>query len=64
MKPVFDQFNLKSMIDILAGKMYSDLGLISCTSTIDLTPKAGGETIHAMPDSKALTLYERQPNDS
>jgi len=29
-----------------------------------MTPKAGGETIHAMPDAKALTLYERQPDGS
>ena len=64
MKPVFDQFNLKSTIDILEGKVFGDLGLIRCTSTLDLTPKAGGETIHAMPDGKALTLYERQSDDS
>jgi ketosteroid isomerase-like protein len=64
MKPVFDLFNLKSTIDILAGKAYGDLGLIRCTGTLELTPKAGGGTIHAMPDGKALTLYERQSDDS
>jgi steroid delta-isomerase-like uncharacterized protein len=29
-----------------------------------MTPKAGGETIHAMRDGKALTLYERQSDGS
>jgi len=64
MKPVFDQFNLKGEIDITEGKVYGDLGLTRCTYTLDLTPKAGGETIHAMPDGKALTLYERQSDGS
>jgi len=64
MKPVFDQFNLKAVIDIAEGKVYGDFGLTRCTYTLDLTPKAGGETIHAMSDGKALTLYERQSDGS
>ena len=64
MKPVFDQFNLKIEVDIAEGKVHGDLGLTRCTYTLDLTPKAGGETIHAMQDGKALTLYERQSDGS
>jgi ketosteroid isomerase-like protein len=64
MKPVFDQFNLKTKIDILKAKVYGDLGLTRCNGTSDLTPKAGGETIHTMPDGKALTLNERQSDGS
>ncbi len=64
MKTVFDQFNLKCEIDIVEGKVYGDLGLTRCTYTLDLTPKAGGETIHAMSDGKALTIYERQSDGS
>ena len=64
MKPVFDQFNLNIEVDIAEGKVYGDLGLTRCTYTLDLTPKAGGETIHAVPDNKALTLYARQSDGS
>jgi uncharacterized protein (TIGR02246 family) len=64
MKPVFDQFNLKGELGIVEGKVYGNLGLTRCTYTLDLTPKAGGETIHFMPDGKALTVYERQSDGS
>jgi len=64
MKPVFDQFNLKIGVDIVEGKVYGDLGLTRCTYTLDLSPKAGGETIHAMSDGKALTVYGRQSDGS
>ncbi|UCE39007.1 MAG: hypothetical protein JSW00_07240, partial [Thermoplasmata archaeon] len=64
MKPVFDQFNMEAAVDIFEGKVYGDLGLTRCNGTLDLTPKAGGETIHATPDGKALTLYERQSDGS
>jgi uncharacterized protein (TIGR02246 family) len=60
MKPLFDQFILKVDVDIAEAKVHGDLGLTRCTYSLDITPKAGGETINAMPDSKALTLYERQ----
>ena len=64
MKPVFDQFNYKVGVDILEAKVYGDLGLTRCNGTVDITPKAGGETIHTLPDGKALTLYERQSDGS
>ena len=64
MKPLFDQFILKIDVDIAEARVYGDLGLTLCTYTLDITPKAGGETIHAMPDGKALTLYERQSDGS
>lgn len=64
MKPVFDQFYMEATVDIFEGKVYGDLGLTRCNGTLKLTPKAGGETIHATPDGKALTLYERQSDGS
>ncbi len=65
MKPTFDQMNLYIAItSIEEPKVYGDLGLTRCTYTLKMTPKAGGETINAMPDGKALTLYERQSDGS
>ena len=64
MKPAFDQMNLDIAITIEEAKVYGDLGLTRCTYTLKMTPKAGGETINAMPDGKALTLYERQSDGS
>ena len=61
MKPVFDQMNLNMTIHTIDETNVSgDLGLTRCTYTLELIPKAGGETVDAMPDGKALTLYERQ----
>ena len=64
MKPMFDQFNLKIEVDIHEAKVHGDYGLTRCTYTLDITPKSGGETIHAEPDGKALTIYERQSDGS
>ena len=65
MKPAFDKMNLEIAItSIDEAKVYGGLGLTRCTYTLKRTPKEGGETIDAMPDGKALTLYERQPDGS
>ena len=64
MKPVFDQFNYEVGVDILEAKVYGDLGLTRGNGTVAVTPKAGGETIHTLPDGKGLTLYERQSDGS
>lgn len=65
MKPAFDQMNLDIAIHSIEDvKVYGDLGLTRCTYTLKMTPKAGGETINAMPDGKALTLFERQSDGS
>ena len=65
MKPLFDQMTLDIAItSIEETKVYGDLGLTHCNYTLAVTPKAGGETIIAMPDGKALTLYERQTDGS
>lgn len=65
MKPVFDQMILDIAItSIEDAKVYGDLGLTRCNYTLDVTPKAGGETIRAMRDGKALTLYKRQSDGS
>ncbi|MBA7635440.1 hypothetical protein ES703_43044 [subsurface metagenome] len=65
MKPLFDQMNLDITIHSIDDvKVYGDFGLSRCTYTLKMTPKAGGETINAMPDGKALTLFERQSDGS
>ena len=65
MKPVFDLMTLDIAItSIEDAKVYGDLGLTHCNATLDMTPKAGGETIHVARDAKALTLYERQSDGS
>jgi hypothetical protein len=40
------------------------MGLTRCAYRLELSPKAGGETIIVMPEGKALTLYERQSNSA
>jgi len=65
MKPAFDQMTLDITItSIWDAKVYGDLGLTCCNYTLDLTPKAGGETIHAVKDGKALTILKRQSDGS
>jgi len=64
-KPAFDQMTVDIAITSIEDvKVYGDLGLTHCKYTLDMTPKAGGETIHAMRDGKALTLLERQSDGS
>ncbi len=65
MKPLFDQMILDIAItSIEDAEVHGDLGLTHCNYTFAVTPKAGGETIIAMPDGKALTLFERQTDGS
>ncbi len=65
MKPTFDEMTLDiAIISIDDAKVYGDLGITYCNYTLAVTPKAGGETIIAMADGKALTLYERQADGS
>jgi uncharacterized protein (TIGR02246 family) len=65
MNPAFEQMTLDITItSIEDAKVYGDLGVTRCNYTLDMTPKAGGEIIHAMRDGKALTLYERQSDGS
>jgi uncharacterized protein (TIGR02246 family) len=64
-KPGFDQMNLDIAITSIEGaKVYGDIGLTHCNYTLAVTPKAGGETVIAVPDGKALTIYERQSDGS
>lgn len=65
MKPGFDQMNLDMTINSIDDvKVYGDLGIVRCTYTLKMTPKAGGETINAVPDAKDLSLWERQSDGS
>jgi uncharacterized protein (TIGR02246 family) len=63
MMPAFDAMEISVTInDIQDIQVWGNRGLTRGTYSLALTPKAGGETIHAMPDGKALTLYEKQPD--
>jgi len=65
MKPAFDEMSMElAILSIKDTKIYGDFGLTRCEYTFKMTPKAGGETINAMPEGKALTLYERQSDGS
>lgn len=61
MKPVFDAMDASiSIRSVDEARVWGDRGMTRCTYSLQLTPKGGGDTINAMPDGKALTLYERQ----
>ena len=65
MQPAFDKMDLDIALQgIQEAKIHGDRGLTRCTYTLRMTPKAGGETINAMPDGKALTLYKKQSDGS
>lgn len=65
MKPAFDEMSMElTILNIEDTKIYGDFGLTRCKYSLKMTPKAGGETINAMPEGKALTLYERQSDGS
>lgn len=65
MKPIFEQMipNI-TITSIWNAEVYGDLGLMCSSYTLDLTPKAGGETIHVMRDGKALSIWKRQSDGS
>jgi uncharacterized protein (TIGR02246 family) len=62
MKPAFDQYNLKMVINNEELGASGDLGLARGTYIEYLTPKTGGETEKY--DGKYLTLLERQADGS
>jgi ketosteroid isomerase-like protein len=63
-KPLFDDFTLEIAIYPEETHVDGDLGYSWCTYTFLMTPKAGGETIIAEPDGKALGIYKRQADGS
>lgn len=65
MKGAFDAMDLSIAIhEIEDARVWGDRGLTRCRYSLALTQKGGGETIDAMPDGKALTLYGREPDGS
>jgi uncharacterized protein (TIGR02246 family) len=63
MRGAFEAMDLSITIhDVEDAEVWGDRGLTRCRYSLALTPKGGGETIDAMPDGKALTLYRRQPD--
>jgi uncharacterized protein (TIGR02246 family) len=63
-KPLFDDFTCEMTINSEETQVDGDLGYNWCTYTLSITPKAGGETIIAEPDGKALGIYKRQADGS
>jgi ketosteroid isomerase-like protein len=60
-KPEFDDLDMKlTILSIEDAEIFGSLGLTRCVYRLEVTPKAGGETIVAMPEAKALTLYQKQ----
>ncbi|MFB0554093.1 MAG: DUF4440 domain-containing protein [Phycisphaerae bacterium] len=64
MEPVFDDFTFEMTINTEEAQVSGDLGFARGTYTLSMTPKAGGETISAMPDGKFLTIWKRQADGS
>jgi uncharacterized protein (TIGR02246 family) len=62
MKPAFDQFNLKMIINNEELRVSGNLGFARGTYTEFLIPKAGGETEKY--DGKYLTILEKQSDGS
>ena len=61
MKPEFDELDIKlAILRIEDAAIFGDLGLTRCASSLDIKPKTGSETVAAVPDGKALTLYKKQ----
>jgi uncharacterized protein (TIGR02246 family) len=64
MEPAFDNFTFEMALYPEEAQVSGDLGFARGTYTVLMTPKAGGETISAMPDGKYLTIYKRQADGS
>ena len=61
MEPAFDQMTLDlNILSIDNAEIHGDLGLTRCTYSLRLVPKDGSDPIDAVPEGKALTLYDRQ----
>jgi len=64
-KPGFDQFSIEVQVTGLEEvKVSGNLGLTRCNYMQAITPKQGGDRQVIVPDGKALTIYEKQPNGS
>jgi uncharacterized protein (TIGR02246 family) len=64
-KSTFDNMKMDIAIKSLEElEVHGDLGFTRCEYSIRLTPKAGGETIDAMPDGKVLTILRKQSDGS
>ena len=64
MEPAFDNFTFEMALYNEETQVSGDLGFARGNYTVSMTPKAGGETISAMPDGKYLTIYKRQVDGS
>jgi uncharacterized protein (TIGR02246 family) len=60
----WDNFTLEMALYPEEAQVSGDLGFARGTYTLSITPKAGGETIMAMPDGKYLTICKRQADGS
>ena len=63
-KPLLDDFTCEMTIYSEEIQVNGDWAFNRCTYTLSITPKAGGETIIAEPDGKALGIYKRQADGS
>jgi len=60
----WDNFTLEMALYPEEAQVDGDMGFARGTYTLSITPKAGGETIVAVPDGKYLTICQRQPDGS
>ncbi|MHA2058715.1 MAG: YybH family protein [Candidatus Thorarchaeota archaeon] len=64
-KSSFENMNLDITIESVEElEVHGDLGFAMGEYSMRVTPKAGGETIDAMPDGKVLTIFRKQSDGS
>lgn len=65
MKPLLEEMSTDlTILDIEDVRVYGNLGVTRCTYTISVSPLSGGDKMVIVPDGKALTLYQRQSDNS
>jgi len=63
-KSAFESMNFDFKItSIDEVKIFGNIGLSICHYSISASPKEGGDSMVLEPDGKALTFYEKQPNN-
>ena len=63
MRPLFEEMDMTMVISsIEESRIIGDFGLTRCLYNLKGITKSGGEVVQIMPDGKALTLYEKQPD--
>ncbi len=65
MRPFFEEMTVDiQFLEIEDVRVYGDMGLTRCSYTLAVTPLNTDEKIVVVPNGKALTLYQRQSDNT